>query len=226
MTRTNEKLERLQIHFGRFTPEEVIEHLTDSDSAFKPAMRSVTVLFADIKGFTRMCDIMEPSDVVNILNGYFRCMSKVLTRHHGQVTELIGDGILSLFGALKNNPWQIQDAVMAALDMRKALDEYNKELRSKAFPELSIGIGIHKGKVLAGVLGNYELSKFGVVGDPINVAARVEALTREHNVDILITDAIKVELDERFVIKKMPSVFVKGKSEPIVTYEVIELMKK
>jgi class 3 adenylate cyclase len=226
LTHSNEKLERLQIHFGRFTPEEVIEHLTDSDSTFKPTMRSVTVLFADLKGFTKMCDEMEPSVVLSILNGYFRCMSKVLTKHHGQVTELIGDGILSLFGALSNNPWQVQDAVMAALEMRKALEEYNKELQSKSFPKLSFGIGIHKGQVLAGVMGNYELSKFGVVGDPINVAARVEALTREHNTDILITDKIMAELDDRFVLKEMPPVMVKGKPEPIVTYSVDGLMKK
>ncbi len=225
LTHTNEKLERLQIHFGRFTPEEVIEHLTDSDSAFKPTMRPVTVLFADLKGFTKMCEEIEPSDMVNILNGYFRCMSKVLTRHHGQVTELIGDGILSLFGALRNNPWQVQDAVMAALDMRLALEEYNKELKAKSFPELAFGIGIHKGKVLAGVMGNYELSKFGVVGDPINVAARVEALTREHDTDILITEKIKVELDNRFVLEPMPPVMVKGKSEPVITYTVKGLQK-
>ena len=97
---------------------------------------------------------------------------------------------------------------------------------SKKFPELSFGIGIHKGQVLAGVMGNYELSKFGVVGDPINVAARVEALTREHNTDILITDEIMAELDGRFVLKKMPPVMVKGKSEPIVTYMVDGLLKK
>jgi class 3 adenylate cyclase len=226
LAHTNEKLERLQIHFGRFTPEEVIEHLTDSDDAFKPTMRSVTVLFADLKGFTKMCEEIGPSDMVSILNGYFRCMSKVLSRHHGQVTELIGDGILSLFGALKNNPWQVQDAVMAALDMRNALEEYNKELQSKSFPELSFGIGIHRGKVLAGVMGNYELSKFGVVGDAINVAARVEALTREHNTDILITDVIMTELDDRFILNKMPPVMVKGKSELIVTYKVNCMKKK
>ncbi|MBC3757380.1 adenylate/guanylate cyclase domain-containing protein [Hyunsoonleella sp. SJ7] len=223
---TNQKLERLQVHFGRFTPEEVIEHLSDSNDVFKPTNRPVTVLFADLKGFTKMCEEMDPTVVVTVLNGYFRCMSKVLTKHHGQVTELIGDGILSLFGALKNNPWQSQDAVKAALEMREALKEYNKELRAKSFPELSFGIGIHKGKVLAGVMGNYELSKFGVVGDPINVAARVEALTREFQSDILITEDIKKELDERFILKKMKPAMVKGKSKPIITYTVEELIKK
>ena len=110
--------------------------------------------------------------------------------------------------------------------MRKALKEYNNELKSKSLPELSFGIGIHKGQVLAGVMGNYELSKFGVVGDAINVAARVETLTREHNTDILITEAIKSALDNRFVLRRMPPVKVKGKSEPIVTYVVERLIHK
>ena len=223
---TNEKLERLQIHFGRFTPEEVIEQLTDSDQGLKPAMRSVTVLFADLKGFTKMCDERKPSEVVSILNGYFRCMSDALKKNHGQITELIGDGILSLFGALRNNPWQVQDAVMAALDMREALKEYNKELQAKALPALSFGVGIHKGNVLAGVMGNYELSKFGVVGDPINVAARVEALTRQHDTEILITEEVKAELDDRFDLTQMPPVQVKGKANPIVTYTVNGIRKK
>ena len=223
---TNAKLEKLQIHFGRFTPEEVIEHLADSDNAFTPSMRSVTVLFADLKGFTKMCETMEPSEVVGILNGYFRCMSEVLTKHHGQVTELIGDGILSLFGALRNNPWQVQDAVKAALEMREVLKKYNEELKAKSFPPLSFGVGIHKGQVLAGVMGNYELSKFGVVGDPINVAARVETLTREHNTDILITKEIMAELDERFLLSEMPPTMVKGKSKPIITYRVDGLQGK
>lgn len=217
---TNSKLEQLQLHFGRFTPQEVIEHLTEPDGRYAARMRSVTVLFADLKGFTKMCDHRDPAEVVSILNGYFLCMSEALAIHHGQVTELMGDGILTLFGALGSNPWQVQDAVMGALAMRKALMEYNEELRSKSLPELSFGIGIHQGEVLVGVMGNFELSKFGVVGDTINVASRVEALTRVHDVDLLITEEVRNQLDDRFSLKEMPAVPIKGKQEPIVTYLV------
>ncbi len=217
---TNSRLEQLQLHFGRFTPQEVIEHLTETNGRYTARMRSVTVLFADLKGFTKMCDNMDPAEVVSILNGYFQCMSEALANHHGQVTELTGDGILTLFGALRFNPWQVQDAVMGALAMRKALVEYNEELRSKSLPELSFGIGIHQGEVLAGVMGNFELSKFGVVGDTINVAARVEALTRVHDVDLLITEEVRNQLDDRFSLEEMPAVPVKGKQESIVTYLV------
>ena len=217
---TNSKLERLHIHFERFAPQEVIEHLTEPDGMYTPRMRYVTVLFADLKGFTKMCDQMDPSKVVQILNGYFQCMSEALSNHHGRVTELIGDGMLALFGALRSNPWQVQDSVMGALDMRQALVRYNEELRLQSLPELSVGIGIHQGKVLAGVMGNVGLSKFGVVGDTINVAARVESLTRVHHVDLLVSEMVRSKLDERFSVQCMPSVPVKGKQDPLITYLV------
>ncbi len=214
------RLEQLQVDFGRFAPQEIIEHLTESDGEYAPSMRSVTVLFADIKGFTKMCDTMDPATVVSILNGYFQCMSQAIAMHHGEVTEMMGDGFLALFGAIKTNPWQVQDAVLGALSMRTALKEYNKKLKDRSLPELSIGIGIHRGDVLAGIMGNYQLSKFGVVGDTINVASRVEGLTRQLEVDLLITEEVKSQLDDRFIVKKMPAIKVKGKEVPIVTYTV------
>jgi len=136
------KLENLQVNFGHFVPQEVVEQLTDAEGHYKPIMRNVTVLFADLKGFTQMCDQLNPSEVVEILNGYFRIMSKAISENHGRVTELTGDGILALFGALGNNPWHIQDAVNGALAMRSALERYNIELREKSLPELYFGIGI------------------------------------------------------------------------------------
>ena len=150
-----------------------------------------------------MCDQMDPPIVVSMLNGYFRSMSKAISQNHGQVTELMGDGLLALFGALVTNPWQVQDAVNGAIAMREALKKYNEELRSKSLPELSFGIGIHHGEVLAGIMGNFELSKFAVVGDTINVASRVESLTRTHNVDLLITEVVKNKLDDRYILKNM-----------------------
>ncbi len=220
---TNDKLERLQIQFGRFAPSDVIEQLTEPDAHIAPNRRTVTVLFADIQEFTTLCDRMDPAEIVPILNGYFQCMSRAITEHHGRVTELTGDGLLALFGALESNPWKAQDAVLAALDMRKALAEYNERLAARDAPQLRFGIGIHQGEVVAGVMGNHDLSKFGVVGDTINVAARVEGLTRTHEVDLLITDEVRRSLDARFRLRGMPPMPVKGKPEPIVTYFVERL---
>ena len=220
LNHTTAKLERLQIHFGRFTPDEVIEHLTDKSGQYAPNLRTVTVLFADLRNFTEMCSSLSPQEVVSMLNGYFRSMSEVISRNHGQVTELTGDGILALFGALRHNPWQVRDAVKAALQMREELVQYNRQLEKERLPELSFGIGIHRGKVLAGVMGNFELSKFGVVGDTINVAARVEALTKEHQCDILITEEVRTELNDQFELQEMPAMPIKGKEQLLKTFQL------
>jgi len=221
LAHSHDKLESLQRNFGRFTPEEVIEHLTDPEGSYAPNMREVTVLFADLQEFTQMCSHLEPAQIISILNGYFRAMNAVISKHHGQVTEILGDGLLALFGALRNNPWQTKDAVLAALEMREALTRYNKELLARDLPQLKFGIGIHQGEVLAAVMGDFELSKFGVVGDTINVAARIEGLTRMHNVDILISHDVASTLDDRFVLNEMPPVPIKGKNKDIVTFQVV-----
>jgi adenylate cyclase len=215
---TDLKLEQLQRHFERFVPADVVERLTEGGGNYAPQRRQVTMLFADLRGFTALCDRLDPAVTVAILNGYFKHMSEAIVRRHGHVTELVGDGLLALFGALEPNPWQCRDAVLAALDMRAALERYNAELRTRSLPELRFGIGIHCGEVVAGVMGAGGLSKFGVTGDPINVASRVEGLTREHGVDLLITGEIRRALDERFLLRPMPAVYVKGKPEAIQTY--------
>jgi adenylate cyclase len=217
---TTGRLERLQLHFARFAPDDVVEQLTEASPALKASRRTVTVLFADLKGFTAMSDRLDPEQMLPILNGYFQAMTGPIVEHHGRVTELIGDGLLALFGALEPNPWQARDAVLAALAMRGELERYNRTLAQRGVPALQIGIGIHRGEVLAGVMGNDELSKFGVVGDAINVASRVEQLTRELDVDLLVTDAVRKDLDERFRLRAMPPASVKGKPEPILTYFV------
>jgi len=214
----DDRLEHLQRQFERFVPADVVERLTDTSDAFAPERRQVTILFADLRGFTAMCDRLDPAVTVAILNGYFRHMIEAITRHHGHVTELMGDGLLALFGALEANPWQGRDSVLAALEMRAELEIYNVQLHERGLPQLRFGIGIHSGEVVVGVIGTGGLSKFSVTGDPINVASRVEGLTGRFQVDVLITDEIRRTLDDRFRLRPMPAALVKGKAEPIQTY--------
>ena len=216
----DDKLEQLQRQFERFVPADVVKRLTRTGDAFVPERRQVTMLFADLRGFTALCDRLDPAITVNILNDYFRHMTVAITHHHGHVTEFVGDGLLALFGALESNPWQARDAVFAALDMRSELAHYNDTLREKGLPELRFGIGIHGGEVVAGVIGTAGLSKFSVTGDPINVASRVESLTGKYEVDLLITEEIRRAVDDQFHLRPMPPALVKGKAEPIQTYFV------
>jgi class 3 adenylate cyclase len=223
LAESGRRLEELQRQFERFVPADVVERLTDERGTYAPQRREVTMLFADLRGFTALADRLDPALTVTILNDYFRHMSAAIQNHHGHITDMAGDGLLALFGALEPNPWQARDAVLAALDMRAALARYNAELAAKSLPALRFGIGIHAGEVVAGIIGAGELNKFSVTGDPINVASRIEGLTREHQVDLLITDAIRRGLDDRFRLRAMPPAFVKGKAEAIQTYYVEEL---
>ncbi len=151
------ELERLQRSFARFAPAELVEKII-GDGAFESGdRRDVTVMFTDIRGFTQISERLDPAAVIEMLNGYFREMSAVIRSHHGHVTRVMGDGIMSVFGALSPNPWHVLDAVEAAIGMREALGKYNTKLRDRGFPELSIGIGIHCGTVVAGLVGSDEL---------------------------------------------------------------------
>jgi len=218
---SQDKLEQLQRQFEHFVPADVVEQLTGGQGIFAPQRRVATMLFADLRGFTALCDRLDPAAAVDILNEYFRRMNAVIACHHGHINELVGDGLLALFGALEHNPWQGRDAVLAALEMRAELARYNEELRAKSLPELRFGIGIHGGEVVAGIMGaGAALNKFTVTGDPINVASRVEGLTSVHKVDLLITEEVRSTLDDQFRLRRMPATLVKGKPEPIVTYHV------
>jgi class 3 adenylate cyclase len=214
------ELERLQRSFARFAPAALVEKIVSDDLRAIGERREVTVMFVDIRGFTRLSEQLDPAVVVDILNGYFREMSRVIQSHHGHVTRLMGDGIMSVFGVLERNPWHVQDAVEAAIDMRAALASYNERLRSRGLPALEFGVGIHCGPVVAGLVGSDELVEYTVMGDVVNVASRVEALTRQLRTDVLVTDEVRTQLGDRFRMEQMPALAIKGKSLPIVTWAV------
>ena len=192
------ELDRLQRSFARFAPAELVERIATESMLAGGERREVTVMFADLRGFTQISEQLDPAVVVNLLNGYFQAMSAAIQSHHGHITRLMGDGIMSVFGALEPNPWHVQDAVEAALDMRLALADYNDRMASKGLPRLGFGVGIHCGSVVAGLVGSEKMQEFTVMGDVVNVAARVEALTRRLGFDILVTDEVRSHLGDRF----------------------------
>jgi class 3 adenylate cyclase len=169
-----------------------------------------------------MSERLEPDVLARVLNGYFQRMSDAIHEHRGHVSTFLGDGILAFFGALQPNPWQCNDAVRAALAMRAAISDYNKELAREGLPPLGVGIGIHRGPGLAGLVGSRERTEYAFVGPTVNLAARVQTLTRIHKADILVTEALREHLDPRFVLEPMPPEAVKGIEEPVVTYAVRE----
>ncbi|MFT4570285.1 MAG: class 3 adenylate cyclase [Hyphomicrobiaceae bacterium] len=211
-------LERLQTSFARFAPEEIVERIIAGGVSTRGERIEVTALFADLVGFTALSERLEPYLLVRILNGYFERMSPAITDHRGHISTFIGDGILALFGALQPNPWQANDALHAAIAMREALATYNQELEEEGLPTLAVGIGLHRGLGVAGLVGSSDLMQYTVIGSTVNLAARVQAETREHEVDILVTKAVRDGLDPRFSLEELPAATLRGVAEPVVIY--------
>ncbi len=215
-----EALQHLQTSFARFAPSAVVDGIAAGGGPSGAEKREVTVLFADLVSFTALSESLAPEVLVTVLNGYFGRMSQVIEQHRGHVSKFIGDGILTLFGAIEPNPWQANDAVHAALGMHRELAVYNADLASRGLPTLRLGIGIHRGVTVAGVIGSHALMEFTVIGQTVNLAARVERLTRVHAVDTLITPAVRDALDPRFVLEELPPTAVRGIAESVTTYAV------
>ena len=215
------ELQRLQQSCALLAPAGVVDRLFTDGPESIAEHKVFTAMFTDLVGYTALAERIDPKSLANVLNGYFQLVSDSVTEHRGRVGTFLGDGILIFFGALEPNPWQCDDAVQAALAIRAALERYNAELEGSGLPRIAIGVGIHRGPGLAGLIGSRDRREYTVVGPTLNLAARVQTLTREHGRDILITGSVREQLDPRFELMPMPAVPVKGIDEPVVTYAVL-----
>lgn len=217
-------LEHLQNSCARLAPAGVVQSLVadgiQSDAGPTAERKLATALFVDLVGFTAMSEHMKPEILLRIINGYYQRVSEALDEHRGHVGSFVGDGIVAYFGAIQPNPWQCDDAVHAALAMRASIRDYNVELASEGLPPIAIGIGIDRGPGLAGLLGSHARREYSFIGRPVNLAARLQTLTRLHGVDILVSEELRTELDPDFILTPMPAAAVKGFAEPVVTYAV------
>jgi adenylate cyclase len=185
--------------------------------------RFATVLFADMCGFTSMCENMEAMEVLSLLNEYFEVMAEVGFRYEGTVDKFVGDMIMLVWGAPVAHPDDPVRAVCAALDMQEALREYNEIRVVRGEPEIRMGIGINTGKLVAGYIGSNRTMSYSVVGDPVNIASRLCDIAGPGQ--ILISEDTYVEISERFEVVELTTVHVKGKSKPIKVYDVIRAKK-
>jgi class 3 adenylate cyclase len=216
-------LENLQHACARLAPAGVVQRLIAepaSDVAVAAERKLATAMFVDLVGFTALTERLDPAVLLRLLNGYYQRVGDAIAEHRGQVGSFVGDGIVAYFGAVHPNPWQGDDAVRAALAMRAAIRDYNAELEREGLPRIAIGVGIDRGVGLAGLMGARERREYAFIGRPVNLAARVQALTRIHQVDILVTEALKTALAPEFRLRPMPAEPVKGFAEPVVTYAV------
>ena len=169
-------METIRATFGRYVPEQVVEQILASPQNRQLGGRrtTVTVLMADLRGFTQMSAQRRPEEMVELLNRYLSRMSEVIMAREGIIDEIIGDGILAVFGAPETRPDDAARAVACALEMQNALAGFNQEIAGEGFPFLEMGIGINTGQVILGNIGSPRRMKYGIVGEPVNTAGRIE----------------------------------------------------
>ena len=214
------KSHELREAFGRYvTPDRAAKILDDPEAmALGGRLRTITILMSDLRGFTGMTQRLGPPAMCELLNDYLGRMTEVIERHGGWVNEFIGDAILALFGTPVANEEDPLNACRCAIEMQMVLDEMNQELKAEGRPTLEMGIGLHTGEALVGNIGSVRRVKWGVIGDTVNMTARIESLTIGNQI-LMSADLIDQVRDE---VETLPSkkVEVKGRQQQL---EIAEL---
>lgn len=220
---TNERVRAQQARetFGRYVSDEVVARLLSTPEALKLGgeLRTVTLLLADIRGFTAATEGLDPSTVVEVLNAFLGEMVEVISAFGGTIDNFIGDGILVVFGAPVSMDDDCYRAAGCAIAMQQAIEKVNRQMASLAVRPISMGIGIHTGDVVVGNIGSHRRMKYSVVGSNVNLASRVESSTVGRQ--ILVTDATLEHLEGRVETGRSFSIKVKGFSEPVAVHELI-----
>ncbi len=215
--------DQLRTTFGKYMTESVVQHLLSGKVTLGGETLRVTILFSDIRSFTSISEKMEAHALVALLNEYFTEMVSIVMRNGGVVDKYIGDAIMAVFGAPVPTEQDAANAVRAAVQMRQALARLNERLQARGMEPLRTGIGIHTGDVVAGNIGSEQRMEYTVIGDPVNVASRLESNTKELKVDVLISDATYEATKEIIEARPVKELSVKGRAEPVLTYEVLGL---
>lgn len=206
--------------FGRYLSKKVVDEILSSPDGSKIGGRraTVTILMADLRGFTSRAETSDPEETLRLLNRFFGSMAKIITSYDGMIDEFLGDGILSIFGVPEQHEDDPARAVACALEMQNALQELNKELKSGGIQPLEMGIGINTGSVIVGNIGSKIRAKYGIVGMPVNTASRIESLTVGGQV--LIGEPTYRLMGSNIEVEPPQTVMMKGYKAPLVCFPV------
>jgi adenylate cyclase len=221
--RAHERLAREEVaraNYGRFLPEYVVKQMLENPESFKlgGVNQIITVLFADIRGFTRISEHANPEKVVQLLNKYFSAMTDIIFAHGGTLDKYLGDGLMALFGAPTATPQDATNAVNAAVAMQRRVIGINQELRAEGFNEIGIGIGLHTGEAVVGYIGSERRSEYTAIGDTVNTASRLESNSTAGQ--ILVSDATARQAVSRYPLKQRDPIYVKNRAQPVPLFEV------
>lgn len=210
---------RVRRMLGQYvSPAVLVEALDNADDQLRAGVGSrerLTILFSDVRGFTTISEQLKAEQVVELLNLHFSCMTEIIFRHQGTLDKFIGDAIMAFWGApirLADHP---EKAVRAAIEMERGVEEVNAALRERGYPEIGVGLGLNTGDVVLGNIGSERKLDYTVIGDPVNLASRLEGLCKTYGVPVVISEFTRSGIGVDFPCATLDLVRVKGKQHPI-----------
>ncbi len=216
--------QRLMSTLCRYVTREVAENVLKDRGKLKLGgdRSTVAVLFSDIRNFTALSERSTAEEIVAMLNDYFSRMIEPVFRYEGMLDKFIGDAMMAVFGAPISRKDDAERAVMAALEMRRALKRYNRHREAQGQPAIEIGIGITKGEAITGNIGSERRMDYTVIGDTVNVAARLEGMTKNYDCKILINEPVYQDVKHKIACVDLGRAQIKGKGDAIHIYGVLE----
>ncbi|MEA1982729.1 MAG: adenylate/guanylate cyclase domain-containing protein [Campylobacterota bacterium] len=209
--------------FSSYLSEDLLDQLIKNPKALSLGgeKKELSVLFSDIRGFTSISESMDAQSLVRLLNRYFTPMTNAVLEHKGMLDKYIGDAVMAFYNAPVDVENHADEACQSALEMIERLDSLNEELKKEGIPPIHIGIGINTAGVVVGNIGANTRFNYTVMGDGVNLASRVEGLTKNYGVDILITEFTFNSIKSDFITREIEPVKVKGKDEAVLLYELM-----
>lgn len=206
--------------FGQYVPPELVDEMAKDPENYSMEGRNqeLTILFSDVRGFTTISEGLDPKELTQLMNEYLGGQTEVIRRHRGTLDKYIGDAIMAFWGAPVGDPDHARHAVQAALELQRAVRLLDEPFKARGWPELHVGIGINTGVVTVGDMGSPVRQAYTVMGDAVNLASRIESLTKVYGVGLMVGELTRAALKD-FVFRELDRVRVKGKDEPVAIFE-------
>ncbi len=210
--------------FGQYVPSELVDEMSKHPEhvSMEGESREMTILFSDVRGFTTISEGLEPKELSLLMNEFLTPLSRVIYRQRGTIDKYMGDCIMAFWGAPLPDERHAYHAILAGLEMQRTLAELQPHFKERGWPEIHIGVGVNTGRVSVGNMGSEVRVAYTVMGDAVNLASRLEGITKEYGVKVLVGETTKQAVPE-FVYREIDMVRVKGKVQPVAIFEPLGL---
>ena len=210
--------------FGQYIPKEIVDELSEHPEQVSMAgdSREMTILFSDVRGFTSISEGLDPKELSRLMNEFLTPLSRVIYKYRGTIDKYMGDCIMAFWGAPLHDPAHARNAILAGIEMQQTLHALQPYFKQRGWPEIRVGVGINTGKVSVGNMGSEIRVAYTVMGDAVNLASRLEGITKQYGVDIIVGEQTREAVPD-FVYRELDQVRVKGKDKPVAIYQPLGL---